>query len=143
LKLSISLVKKSSVTFVKKVSRPSARTGMKWQRERRSFPGAISLKRGVNARADGERGSGDGAGLCGLGGFGWVRAVVEVGAGLEAIYERPRSMNVLADLPFEVREIFHAARLSVFRIVGDHPREMGANGLHAEGDELGVEERPL
>jgi hypothetical protein len=96
LKLSVSLVKKSSVSFVKKVSRPSARTGNGSAGEG-SFAGAVSLKGGVNPRADGERGSVDGAGLCGLEGFDRFRAVVEVGAGLEAIYERPRSMDVLAD----------------------------------------------
>lgn len=60
-----------------------------------------------------------------------------------ATYEFPRSMDVRSDLPVVVRQISFGAFCAEFRIVGGHPRVMDADGLHAEGDELGVEERPL
>ena len=52
-------------------------------------------------------------------------------------------MDVGAAFVVIVREIGVGARRAEVRIVRDHPLVMDADALHAEGDELSVEERPL
>ena len=60
-----------------------------------------------------------------------------------ATYELHRSMDVRAEFTLVVRVIgVGAGRAEVF-IVRGHPLEVDADALHAVGDELSVEERPL
>jgi hypothetical protein len=62
---------------------------------------------------------------------------------LRATYEFPRSIDIVAEFPLVGRVIGVGARRAEVFIVRGHSLEMDADALHAEGDELGVEERPL
>ena len=60
-----------------------------------------------------------------------------------ATYELPRSIDILPEFPLVGRVIGVGARRAEVFIVRGQPLEMDADTLHAEGEELSVEERPL
>jgi hypothetical protein len=68
---------------------------------------------------------------------------VEDGAWFGTSHEFLRSIGILAEFALVGRVTGVGARRAEVFIVLGHKLEMDADALHAEGDELSVEERPL